>query len=215
MWQKFENVTVTDRPWMWECPSCQAEHEHVEEHDAPSRPSTGSLASSSRFVCVCERDALRVVCVCRRSHGRVCVCVLPLHTFFEAPWLSLVYVLSWDCRDSVAAKVRAPRQERIRAAHRQQQAVAAQAREARHGGGTSFPMVDNHMLVYDDSDDEGHDDDSDVDESRSTGSTSATAIRPVIDILIHYFFSPFPRVHLAVWHGAIERLLDHVLGIGG
>ena len=158
MWQKFEVVTVTDRTWVWECPSCQAEHEHVEEHDAPSRPSRGSLAS--RFVCVYERDVLRVVCVCRRSHGRVCVCVLPLHTFFEAPWLSLVYVLSWDCRDSVAAKVRAPRQERIRAAHRQQQAVAAQAREARHGGGTSFPPVD--MLVYDDSDDEGHDDDLDV-----------------------------------------------------
>ena len=85
VWQKFEVVTVTDRTWVWECPSCQAEHEHVEEHDAPSRPSRGSLASSSRFVCVYERDVLRVVCVCRRSHGRVCVCVLPLHTFFESP----------------------------------------------------------------------------------------------------------------------------------
>jgi hypothetical protein len=73
----------------------------------------------------------------------------------------------------VAANVRAPRQERIRATHRQQQAVAAQAREARHGGGTSFPPVD--MLVYDDSDDEGHDDDLDVDESRASTSDDSDA----------------------------------------
>ena len=98
--------------------------------------------------------------------------------------------------------MRAPRQQRIRATHRQQQAVAAQAR---HGGGTSFPPMD--MLVYDDSDDEGHDD-VDVDESRSsTSDDSETDARGslrdfVIDILIHYFFSPFP--HLAVWHGAIN-----------
>ena len=71
--------------------------------------------------------------------------------------------------DSVAAKVRAPRQQRIRATHRQQQAVAAQAR---HGGGTSFPPID--MLVYDDSDDEGHDD-VDVDESRSSTSDDSDA----------------------------------------
>ena len=127
------------------------------------------------------------------------------------PWLSLVYVLSWDCRDSVAAKVRAPRQERIRAAHRQQQAVAAQAREARHGGGTSFPMVD--MLVYDDSDDEGHDDDSDVDESRSSSSDDSDAERVAICEsetipvpLIHYFFSSFPLVHLAVWYRATSPI---------
>ena len=102
--------------------------------------------------------------------------------------------------------MRAPRQQRIRATHRQQQAVAAQAREARHGGGTSFPMVD--MLVYDDSDDEGHDDDSDVDESRSSTSddsdTDARGNLRDFAIVIHYFFSPFPRVHLAVWHGAIR-----------
>ncbi len=109
----------------------------------------------------------------------------------------------------MAAKVRAPRQERIRATHRQQQAVAAQAREARHGVGTSFPPVDI-MLVYDDFDDEGHDDDLDVDESRSSTSDDSDAdargnLRDfVIDILIHYFFSPFPRVHLAVWHGAMQ-----------
>ena len=65
--------------------------------------------------------------------------------------------------------MRAPRQQRIRATHRQQQAVAAQAR---HGGGTSFPPMD--MLVYDDSDDEGHDD-VDVDESRSSTSDDSDA----------------------------------------
>jgi len=122
------------------------------------------------------------------------------------PWLSLVYVLSWDCRDSVAAKVRAPRQERIRAAHRQQQAVAAQAREARHGGGTSFPPVD--MLVYDDSDDEGHDDDSDVDESRSSTSDDSEtdargSLRDFVNVIAIYhtlFFlsiSPCPPSSLA------------------
>ena len=55
---------------------------------------------------------------------------------------------------------RPPRQARIRTTHRVQQAAAAKAREARHGGGTSFPPMD--MLVYDDSHDEGHDDDLDV-----------------------------------------------------
>ena len=157
---------------------------------------------------VCMREMFCAWCVFVVDPMDVCayVCCRSIPSL-NPPWLSLVYVLSWDCRDSVAAKVRAPRQERIRAAHRQQQAVAAQAREARHGGGTSFPMVD--MLAYDDSDDEGHDDDSDDDESRSsTSDDSETDARGslrdfVIDILIHYFFSPFPRVHLAVWHGAI------------
>ncbi len=72
--------------------------------------------------------------------------------------------------DSVAAAMRPPRQARIRTTHRVQQAAAAKAREARHGGGTSFPPVD--MLVYNDSDgedadDEGHDDLA-ADESRSS-----------------------------------------------
>ena len=101
----------------------------------------------------------------------------------------------------MAAKVRAPRQERIRATHRQQQAVAAQAREARHGGGTSFPMVD--MLVYDDSDDEGHDD-LDVDESRSSTSDDTMPMRVAFCdsetfaflFIIHYFSSSLPLVHL-------------------
>ncbi len=46
---------------------------------------------------------------------------------------------------------RPPRQARIRTTHRVQQAAAAKAREARHGGGTSFSPVDTSMLVYDDS----------------------------------------------------------------
>ena len=123
---------------------------------------------------VCVREMFCAWCVFVVDPMDVCayVCCRSIPSL-KPPWLSLVYVLSWDCRDSVAAKVRAPRQERIRAAHRQQQAVAAQAREARHGGGTSFPMVD--MLVYDDSDDEGHDDDSDVDESSSSTSDDSDA----------------------------------------
>jgi hypothetical protein len=132
-----------------------------------------------------------------------CVCCRSIPSFKPPGFL-------WHtcCRgtDSVAAKVRVPRQERIRATHRQQQAVAAQAREARHGGGTSFWI----LLVYDDSDHEGHDTDLDAAELRSSTSddSDADARGNLRDFVIcspyTFFFSSLPLVHLSVWHGAIE-----------
>jgi hypothetical protein len=67
--------------------------------------------------------------------------------------------------------MRPPRQTRIRTTHRVQQAAAAKAREARHGGGTSFPYDDSDG---EDEDDEGHDDVA-ADESRSSTSDDTGA----------------------------------------
>jgi hypothetical protein len=73
--------------------------------------------------------------------------------------------------------------------------------------GTAVGRVSHRICWsrYDNSDDEGHDD-FDVDESRSSTSDDSDAdargnLRDFA-ILIHYTFSSFPLVHLAIWHVA-------------